>query len=401
VYFCNAMIDINNFTYTLPDERIAKFPLANRDQSKLLVYKNGTIEHHQFSSIVNHLPGGALLVFNNTKVIPARLHFKKESGANIEVFLLEPVLPSTLMIEAMQCVGSCQWTCTIGNLKRWKKGGTLHKVIGLTQLNATLLDETKQLVEFSWEGNLTFADVVEQSGETPLPPYLKRKAEASDKERYQTVYSKHEGAVAAPTAGLHFTPAILHQFSSRDIHQEFVTLHVSAGTFQPIKTANAMEHAMHREQIIVSKSTIENLLSHRGPIVVVGTTAMRTLETLYWMGASIVADNANPLSIDQHLPYKRNEKNVSKAQALEAILLYMEDHSLEELIGHTSIFIHPGYSFKMCDAIITNFHQPGSTLILLVAAFVGDDWRNIYTEALQNDYRFLSYGDSSLLWKKG
>lgn len=393
------MINIKDYIYTLPEERIAKFPLAERDQSKLLIYSGGKIVHEAFKNISQHLPKDSLLVFNNTKVIPARLHFQKETGAFIELFLLTPLKPSDRLLGAMQSQHSCTWQCTIGNLKRWPDGSILQKKLTNTLLTARLVDKVNQVVEFSWTNGLTFAEVINESGETPLPPYLKRSPILSDRERYQTVYSMHEGAVAAPTAGLHFTNEILSSLHDKDIQQAFVTLHVSAGTFQPVKVENALEHPMHSEQLVVEKSFVEKLLNHDSLVIPVGTTSMRTLESLYWMGVNVLSKKENVFAVDQHLPYKKDRGNHSKQESLRALLQHLDASGDTTLIGHTSIYIHEGYSFKVCDALVTNFHQPGSTLLLLIAAFVGDDWRAIYSEALDNDYRFLSYGDSSLLWK--
>lgn len=400
MYFCNAMIKITDFLYTLPEDRIAKFPLAERDQSKLLVYsKDGTIHHEQFKNIVELVPANALMVFNNTKVIPARLHFKKESGAEIEIFLLSPEQPSAVLQLSMQSTERCTWQCTIGNLKRWKAGIVLEKELGFTHLNATLINRDTQCVEFSWTNNIPFADVVEAFGATPLPPYLKREAEETDKQRYQTVYSEHKGAVAAPTAGLHFTKSILQALRAKGVEESFVTLHVSAGTFQPVKTENALEHAMHSEQVVISKHLLEQLLRHSGPVIPVGTTSMRTLESMYWMGANLLCGKAAPFNITQHTPYEL-DLSFSPKDSLVALIKYLEESGEQQLIAHTAIYIHPGYRFKICDALVTNFHQPGSTLMLLVAAFIGEDWKKVYAEALEDTYRFLSYGDSSLLWKK-
>jgi S-adenosylmethionine:tRNA ribosyltransferase-isomerase len=394
------MINISDYTYQLPEERIAKFPLAERDQSKLLVYsKEGAISHRNFKDILSFLPEGSLMVFNDTKVIPARLHFQKESGAEIEVFLLNPEEPSVLLQLAMQSSSQCTWSCTIGNLKRWKDNTVLEKDLGFSLLRARLINREKQLVEFNWTNQVSFAKIVDTCGEIPLPPYLKRDAVESDKQRYQTVYSHYEGAVAAPTAGLHFTPALVEELRSKNIHSSFVTLHVSAGTFQPIKTENALVHAMHNEQIVVTKQTIEQFLNHQNKIIPVGTTSMRTVESLYWMGVNLLTAKENPFVITQKTPYEK-EVTVPATESLQALLHFLQENKEDTIIGHTSIYIHPGYTFRMCEALITNFHQPGSTLILLVAAFVGNDWKRIYKEALDNQYRFLSYGDSSLLWKK-
>ncbi|GCC49881.1 S-adenosylmethionine:tRNA ribosyltransferase-isomerase [Chryseotalea sanaruensis] len=394
------MINIEAYSYSLPEERIAKYPLPERDQSKLLIYKDGVIRHDRFTSIVKEIPTGALMVFNNTKVIPARLHFIKDTGASIELFLLNPTQPSALLIEAMQSKKTCQWHCTIGNLKRWNQDVILKKVIGLHSLNAKLLNRESHVVEFSWDGDLSFAEIISLSGETPLPPYLKRSPEAEDKQRYQTVYSAHEGAVAAPTAGLHFTDGTIKQLQNKGVNQLYVTLHVSAGTFQPVKTLNALEHSMHQEQIVVNIESLRSLINHEGPIIPVGTTSMRTLESLYWIGLKLLNKLADPFFIDQHFAYQQHTLVPDAKEAIEAIVNYLNAEEIDLLMASTAIYIHPGYQFKICNALVTNFHQPGSTLMLLVAAFVGDDWKSIYNEALSNDYRFLSYGDSSILWNK-
>ena len=388
-------ISISDYTYTLPPERIAVYPLANRDQSKLLFYDRGTIHHQIFSSLPGLLPSNSLLFFNDTKVIPARLHFQKDTGAVIEIFLLHPVLPSTLVMEAMQAHRRCTWHCTLGNLKRWKDEPLFKTFQGVT-LKATLRDREAGLVEFEWATDHSFAEVVNLAGETPLPPYLHRKAEQADRERYQTIYSHHEGAVAAPTAGLHFTPAIFDQLKAKGIAHDFVTLHVSAGTFQPVKVENAVEHVMHNEQVVVTRGNLDRLLSGRY-IVPVGTTSMRTLESLYWYGVKLLKDPRAVFTISQHEAYAAADRWPARDEALRAVADYMDRNQLDLLTGETSIYIMPGYTFRVCEALITNFHQPGSTLILLVAAFIGEDWRKVYNESLANNYRFLSYGDSSLL----
>jgi S-adenosylmethionine:tRNA ribosyltransferase-isomerase len=392
----NTPLYIKDYTYDLPQDRIAKFPLAKRDDSKLLYYHQGKIEHTVFKKIASLLPADSFLVFNNTKVIPARLHFKKDTGATIEIFLLHPVLPSSLLIEAMAARLTATWQCTIGNLKRWADGTVLQKDLHGTIVEAILKDREKGIVEFRWNGEQSFAEIVSQSGETPLPPYLKRAPESTDRERYQTVYAHYDGAVAAPTAGLHFTDEVLHDVKQLGIKTDFVTLHVSAGTFQPVKSEIATEHTMHEEQIVVNRSVLANLKRNLKFIVPVGTTAMRTLESLYWFGSKLLSTDTAEFAVRQDEPYQQ-DSNASREQALDAILRHMDNVGIDTLTGETSIFIRPGYRFRMCDGLITNFHQPGSTLILLVAAFVGDDWRKIYTEALDHDYRFLSYGDSSLL----
>lgn len=389
-------ININEFKYSLPADRIAAYPLDIRDQSKLLVYDHGEVMHKQFYSIADYLPANSLLFFNDTKVIPARMHFQKGTGAEIEIFLLNPALPSNLVLEAMQAEHVCTWKCTIGNLKRWSAGDPLIKNFRGITVEATLQNREEGLVEFKWNTGHTFAEVVGLTGETPLPPYIKRKAEESDRERYQTIYSHYDGAVAAPTAGLHFTPGVFESLKKKNIQTDFVTLHVSAGTFQPIKVENAAEHTMHNEQVVVSLKNIENLLQNRY-IVPVGTTSMRTIESLYWYGVKLLNDPNTTFSINQHDPYQVQRTLPSRMEALTAIKAYMNNHGKNSITGETSIYILPGYTFRVCQALITNFHQPGSTLILLVAAFIGEDWKKVYEVALQHKYRFLSYGDSSLL----
>lgn len=390
---------IKDYSYDLPQERIALYPLPERDQSKLLVYKDGVIEHSKFTELSSFLPPKSTLFFNNTRVIPARLYFQKETGATIELFLLNPVWPSTLVQQAMETKQSNRWVCTIGNLKRWPDGAKLTKSIHHLTINATLIDREAGIVEFNWTpAELSFAEIISQTGLTPLPPYLKRQAEESDRLRYQTVYSNLDGAVAAPTAGLHFTDRILEELKGLRHKIEFLTLHVSAGTFQPVKVENAIEHPMHGEQVIVTYENIKELLSAHATIAV-GTTSLRTLESLYWFGVKLINNPSLPFEIAQLDPYQLPSM-ISKLQALEAIQKKMEIENLDSISGETSIMIMPGYDFKVTDALITNFHQPGSTLMLLVAAFVGNDWKQIYHEALKNDYRFLSYGDSSLLFPR-
>ncbi|HEY0655776.1 MAG TPA: S-adenosylmethionine:tRNA ribosyltransferase-isomerase [Chryseosolibacter sp.] len=390
------MININDYRYELPDEKIALFPLASRDESKLLVYRNGEVEHSTFKSVASFLPAKTFLFFNDTKVIPARIHFKKDTGADIEIFLLAPVAPSPIVAQAMAAKHYCSWQCTIGNLKRWKEATLTKRLHDLT-LTAELADREKGTVRFSWESEHSFAEIVSLAGETPLPPYLKRKAEPSDKTRYQTIYSHHEGAVAAPTAGLHFTDKVFESLKARNIGHDFLTLHVSAGTFQPVKVEDVSKHVMHHEQVVVTQKNLDNLLAHDRFIIPVGTTSMRTLESIYWYGAKLLKDPAAPFEILQDDPYQDSNTLPSRERAIRAVKTKLMQENLEAIGGTTSIFIKPGYDFKICSGLITNFHQPGSTLMLLVAAFVGRDWKKIYHEALQNDYRFLSFGDSSLL----
>lgn len=392
-----AILNINDYRYDLPQEKIALYPLANRDGSRLLVWQKGNIAHHRFYDLASFLPSTAFLFFNDTKVIPARLHFRKETGAEIEIFLLSPVTPSPVLSETMQATATCTWKCTIGNLKRWTAGTKLSKHVQGIAIEATLLDRETGLVQFTWDGNRAFAEVISLWGETPLPPYLKRKAEASDRERYQTIYSHYEGAVAAPTAGLHFTEKVFASLEKRNIHHDFVTLHVSAGTFQPVKTEDAEAHTMHHEQVIVTEKNIDNLLVPGRFIIPVGTTSMRTLESLYWYGVKLLQDPRAAFVIRQNDPYETAGTLPSARESMEAVKKFMNSNGLDAITGETSIFIKPGYTFRICQGLITNFHQPASTLILLVAAFVGKNWSAIYNEALRNDYRFLSYGDSSLL----
>ncbi len=387
---------IKDYWYVLPQEKIALYPLQERDKSRLLVYENSQITHSKFDQLSSYLPFKSTFFFNNTRVIPARILFQKDSGGVIELFLLNPVAPVSIIQQAMEAKQSNQWLCTIGNLKRWPAGSNLIKRISEVSISAKLLDRNAGLVEFSWTpGDLSFAEIISKVGLTPLPPYLKRAAEETDRHRYQTVYSDHEGAVAAPTAGLHFTDHILNELKGQGHKVEFLTLHVSAGTFQPIKVENAIEHEMHNEQVIVSYENLRQLLASNFTIAV-GTTSMRTLESLYWYGVKLINDPNEEFIINQFDPY-RSPTQIPVDAALQAILRKMENDKIETIAGDTSIMIMPGYDFKVTNGLITNFHQPGSTLMLLVAAFVGQDWKRIYQEALQNEYRFLSYGDSSLL----
>lgn len=404
----NSPIYIDEYNYPLPDERIAKYPLAKRDASKLLVYKNQKITESVFSSVSDFLPCNTLLVYNNTRVIQARLLFKKDTGASIEVFCLEPLQPA----DYAQSLGStteCVWKCMIGNLKKWKEG-KLSKQIELAGEKCTFTAERHQTegnthsVKFSWDNAaIHFADILENAGELPIPPYLHRKTEESDLTTYQTVYSKIKGSVAAPTAGLHFTEEVFESLKPKQIAIEEVTLHVGAGTFQPVKTRDIAEHHMHTEVISVQRSTIESLLKQLGNIIAVGTTSVRTLESLYYIGRQVQEGTGEgkenmELSVSQWEPYEYNEE-VSTSDALQSLLDYMYENNLTTLHAETQIMIKPGYKFRVVNGMITNFHQPKSTLLLLVSAFVGGNWKQIYDYALENDFRFLSYGDSSLLMK--
>jgi S-adenosylmethionine:tRNA ribosyltransferase-isomerase len=390
------MININDYRYNLPDEKIALFPLPNRDESKLLVYADAKLHHSIFRNITEFLPENSFLFFNDTKVIPARIQFKKDTGAEIEIFLLSPVAPSPLVAQAMAATKNCSWSCTIGNLKRWKDTNLVKSLNG-AELTATLADREKGIVMFSWASQHSFAEIVSLVGETPLPPYLKRKAENADKTRYQTIYSHYEGAVAAPTAGLHFTTEVFADMKTKNIHHDFLTLHVSAGTFQPVKVDDVSQHVMHQEQIIVTQKNLDNLLEKNRFIVPVGTTSMRTLESIFWYGVKLLKEPSATFEISQNDPYTHDPSLPSTREAIEAVRTKLMNENLEAIGGSTSIFIKPGYDFKICNGLITNFHQPGSTLMLLVAAFVGADWKKIYDAALENNYRFLSFGDSSLI----
>lgn len=389
---------LDKYLYDLPDEKIAKHPLANREDSKLLYYKNSTISHCSFKEVASLIPKDSLLFLNNTKVIAARLFFHKDTGAQIEVFLTEPILPHTEFQKALKAKNKCTWKCMIGNLKKWKDENVLSLQLNESlTIEARLANREENLVEFSWAGEQEFLEIVEAAGHVPLPPYLNREEEAEDKERYQTVFSELEGAVAAPTAGLHFTEDILSDLQARGISQDRLTLHVSAGTFRPIKDLDFKNHNMHNERIIVNRSNVENILASKGPIIPVGTTALRTLESLYWFGVKLTKNPEARFFVEKNDPYENKLQGVSLQNAMEALLLKMDNAEQFEIKGETEIFIYPGYEFKVAQGLFTNFHMPGSTLVLLVAAFVGEDWKGIYQEALNNDYRFLSYGDTSLL----
>jgi len=398
----NNPVYINNFDYELLDERIAKFPLPQRDASKLLIYNKGKISESVFSNLADYLPENSLLICNNTRVIQARLIFQKLTGARIEVFCLEPSEPVDYAL-SLGATETCVWKCMIGNLKKWK-GETLTRTFdenGIsTELKAELLESENDvhLVRFSWNNpEKHFAEILEKAGELPIPPYLHRKTEESDKTTYQTVYSKVEGSVAAPTAGLHFTPEVFDSLKKKNVEIQELTLHVGAGTFQPVKSENANDHQMHAEVIEVNKTTIEKLIKNLGNIIAVGTTSMRTLESLYFIGLKIAENpNIEHFYIPQMIPYE-NESQTSPMEALKLVLDYMNKRGMNNIHASTQIMIKPGYEFRIVNGLITNFHQPKSTLMLLVSAFVNGNWRAIYDYALSNNFRFLSYGDSSLL----
>ena len=390
-------INISDYNYNLPDERIAKFPLEKRDSSKLLTYVSGNVSTNVFSSLPEILPANSCLVFNNTRVIQARLEFFKSTGSRIEIFCLEPQEPSSYEL-SLSSAQSCVWKCMIGNLKKWK-GEVLKKEVGADNLvlEAERLETNgnTSYIKFSWNNGVSFAEVLDLLGELPIPPYLNRKTQESDKTTYQTVYSKVKGSVAAPTAGLHFTPEVISALNDKGIKTMELTLHVGAGTFQPVKAEEIGGHAMHAEKVEVSKEFIRNLIENLGHIVAVGTTSVRTLESLYYLGVQLHNGDTS-LLVNQWEPYE-SEKVLSARESLEAILNYMEKTQSNILYATTQIMIVPGYKFNIVNVLITNFHQPKSTLLLLLAAFVGEKWRDLYKYALENDYRFLSYGDSSVL----
>ncbi|MBI3518794.1 MAG: S-adenosylmethionine:tRNA ribosyltransferase-isomerase [Bacteroidetes bacterium] len=398
------LISIKDFYYDLPVDRIAQYPLAERDQSKLLVYKGGVISQSQYTSIADFLPADSLLFFNNTKVIPARLFFKTDTGKDIEIFCLEPISDNSDVYANMMEQGSSTWKCLVGGAAKWKQQFVFlhHPVI---QIKAEIKERLQGtfILTFTWEpSDKTFAEVLQIAGAIPIPPYLKRATEELDLERYQTIYANKEGSVAAPTAGLHFTDAVFETLRTRNIVPTYVTLHVGAGTFKPVKSETMGEHDMHAEYIDVPLSTVEYLYSNlHKPITAVGTTSLRTLESLFWMGEKISREpflKPQELSITQWQPYE-SVTVISLEEALLSIITYLKRHQLNTLYAKTSLLIAPGYQFKVVNQLITNFHQPESTLILLVAAFIGKDWRTVYQYALDHDFRFLSYGDGSLLFR--
>lgn len=397
-------IHISDYNYALPDERIAKFPIGTRDHSKLLVYRHGEVGEDVFYNLPGYLPSGALMIFNNTRVIQARMHFRKVTGALIEIFLLEPVAPSDYE-QMFQASGRCSWLCLVGNLKKWKDG-LLECTFDVKGRQLTLTakrvseEKTSHRIEFAWDdSDVSFAEILDAVGELPIPPYLNRETQESDKQTYQTVYSKIKGSVAAPTAGLHFTDKVLKALDDAGVERDEITLHVGAGTFKPVKCDAIADHEMHTEYISVHRSTIERLISHDACAIAVGTTSVRTLESLFYMGLRL---HSNPdlteeqLHITQWEPYE-TEATITPVEALQAIIAFLDRNGINTLHSSTQIMIAPGYQYKIVKMLVTNFHQPQSTLLLLVSAFVNGDWRRIYDYALAHDFRFLSYGDSSLL----
>ena len=397
-------ISIEDYNYSLPDERIAKFPLPKRDESKLLLYRDGKVSESVFKHITDYLPEGSLMVFNNTRVIQARLLFQRATGAQIEVFCLDPAAPHDYEL-IFQQTEACNWICLIGNAKKWKEPVLSREItvagqtVRLSAEKVQSYGETHQ-VRFSWDGGFSFAEVLDAAGELPIPPYLHRKTEESDLKTYQTVYSKIKGSVAAPTAGLHFTPEVLADLDAKGFGREELTLHVGAGTFKPVKSETIEGHEMHTEYISVRRSTIERVMQNFGKIIAVGTTSVRTLESLYYIGVTLATHpdaTSEELVVRQWMPYEDANNRLTPPEALQNILDYLDKHQLNTLITATQIIIAPGYEFKVVKGIVTNFHQPKSTLLLLISAFVKGDWKNIYDYALGHDFRFLSYGDSSLL----
>ena len=400
-------IKIQEYSYILPDERIAKYPLEKRDSSKLLIYNNGEIAENKFSNLPQFLPEGSLMVFNNTKVVPARLLFKKETGAVIEIFCLEPVDPKDYAL-SFASTGNCSWNVVIGNARKWKGGDVYficddtHKEAFSLNLRAELVqkgDNNGSIVKFKWDGNVSFSEVLDICGRIPIPPYLNRDTEELDLERYQTLYARIKGSVAAPTAGLHFTDAVLEQVREKGIDTCNVCLHVGAGTFVPVKSEYIADHKMHTEPFEVTKEFLLKFrdLKEGAKVISVGTTSTRTLESLYFIGVQCI-ENGEPGAVQQWEPYKK-EYNYSMKESVGAILEYMERNNMEKLVARTGIIIVPSYKFKVVDVLVTNFHQPQSTLLLLISAFIGGNWKSVYNYALDNGFRFLSYGDSSLLFR--
>ena len=409
-------IEIKSYDYNLPDERIAKYPLEERDKSKLLIYKNQGISERHFYNLPEEIPADSLIVFNNTKVIQARLHFRKETGALIEVFCLEPESPRDYQ-QNFSCEHECTWTCLVGNSKKWKDGA-LSQTITVDDTEVVLSCErigesgASQKIHFFWDKPVSFAKILDAIGELPIPPYLNRETEEKDKQTYQTVYSRIKGSVAAPTAGLHFTEKELQALRNKNVDLEYITLHVGAGTFKPVKSETIEGHDMHTEFISVPRKVIENILNHlkssAAPLVAVGTTSVRTLESLFYIGYKLSQNpdaHAEELVVHQWEPYDISY-SLSTIEALENIIAYLERTGEENLVTATQILIAPGFQFRLVKTIVTNFHMPQSTLLLLVSAFVdgdsleGPNWHNIYKYAMEHEFRFLSYGDSSILFKE-
>ena len=400
-------IFVKDYSYDLPLNRIAQFPLDDRDSSKLLLYNEGDISETIFSKIYEHISEKSLLVFNDTRVIRARLHFQKETGAVIEIFCLEPHGSKKEIQEAFHKKGSCEWNCMVGNASKWKTG-ILEKSFEYNETHCKISakkddsNRNENIIEFKWKPlELTFSEVLSAAGEVPLPPYVKREAEELDKKRYQTIYAVNDGSVAAPTAGLHFTDNVLSNLKKKEVKFQYITLHVGLGTFRPIQTETLKDHIMHEESVCISRRLIESILNCPDKkIIAVGTTALRTLESIYWFGLRLYADKQKKIDkfyVSQWQPYEyKKDELIPKTPCLKAVLDLMENKNADYLYGDTRLMVVPGYDFQIVDALITNFHMPRSSLLLLVSAFIGEDWKRVYDYALKNDFRFLSYGDSSL-----
>ncbi|MBI1221358.1 MAG: S-adenosylmethionine:tRNA ribosyltransferase-isomerase [Bacteroidetes bacterium] len=387
-------LSLKDFSYTLPESQIPAFPLEQRDSARLLMYQKGNISHHIFRELSELIPPKSSLIFNTTRVIPARLFFHRITGAKIEVLLLEPVEGQDIH-QSLQSSEDVVWKTMIGGLKKWKDDEVLQLDLGATVLEARIKNREKAEVNLHWNGPQSMSEILELAGQLPLPPYLKRETKESDKNRYQTVYAENEGAVAAPTAGLHFTDEVLDHLKKNHIQRIDLTLHVGAGTFKPVKAEDPRDHEMHLERMEIPFAAIESLIASEGPLIAVGTTSMRSMESLYWWGCALLDDPDCPFFVRKLQPYTAKKKERKKA--LNAVLKYMERHQIEVIKGSTEILIYPSYTFSMCDGLITNFHLPETTLIMLVAAFIGEDWKRVYETALLHKYRFLSFGDSSLL----
>ena len=412
-----GILSISDYSYSLPDERIARYPLPERDTSKLLIYKEGIITEDIYRNISRQLPDHALLIFNDTRVVAARLLFQKPGGGIIEIFCLEPHEQHGDLSTAMGQTAKVKWRCLVGGISKWKTGQVLEKKInsandrehGEITLQASYIEKCADyfVIELCWSpATLSFSEILHHTGAIPLPPYLKRAAEEADTTRYQTMYARWDGSVAAPTAGLHFTGNIFNQLKEKNIQSDFITLHVGAGTFRPVKTMTIQEHVMHAEFINITRPTIENIMQHPGNIVAVGTTSLRTIESLYWLGVKKREDGSQKTEdrgpetpeLSQWEAYELADKNIPVKEALQALLDWMDSSKLEQVVAKTRLLVAPGYTFKIVNGLITNFHQPQSTLLLLIAAFAGDKWRELYDYALEHDFRFLSYGDGCLLW---
>ena len=394
---------IDEYDYPLPNQKIADFPLSERDESRLLVYNNGNVSDHLFKELYQLLPQNSLLILNDTKVIQARLFFQKSTGGIIELFLLEP--HNEPIENSLLRKNKVVWNCLIGGASKWKVGQILSKEINIQGRVITLLakyvskEDDHFVVELTWNSSASFSEIIQEAGSVPLPPYIKRESVESDKSRYQTIFSKYEGSVAAPTAALHFTTAVFERLKKNNIDIEYITLHVGAGTFKPVKTSSVSEHHMHEEPFTIKKKLLRSLINAT-TVVLVGTTTLRTLESIYWLGIKLMEGKLTEWKLNQWEAYSLSNTHKDYKLVFNEIIKYMDDHKIDELHCSTSLIIVPGYQFQIPDALITNFHQPKSTLLLLVSAFIGNDWKKIYTHALENDYRFLSYGDGSLLWRK-